>query len=620
MELSLATGRKGKKTSVSFITCVILILAIVIFRSLYPPVNILTWDVFGYYLYLPAQFIFHDIGFRNLEWVRQIAEQYQTTSTLYQLVTSPDGGFVIKYSAGMAVLNAPAFFIAHLLAQPLGFPADGFSLPYQYAWAINGLIVTLAGIFILRKILLEFFDETVATIVLVIVTLATNYFQLTAFDGYLTHNYTFTLCALITWLTIKWHKRPTYPAACWLGISLGLIILVRPSEMVCLLIPVLWGVYSRASVKEKLLLVREHPGQVLALILAVFIAGLPQLIYWKTVTGHFIFYSYVNAGEGFDFANPHTWQVLFSYRKGWLVYTPVMFMAIIGFVSLYRHNRKLLIAVMVYLIVNLYVVSSWTTWWYAGGSYSQRALLTSCVLMALPLGYFIRDMFLRKWSMAVVILMLSLTLLLNLFQTWQWVHGIIDKTRMTRSYYWAVFGKTTVPENASGLLLIDRSEEDYLKNPEKYRSRILKFYDFESSGPEKGNSCGENSFSGSCAVKLDSTIRFSPAVEATFRQLTAADHAWIRISAEVFPLTDPAENPASLVATFEHNGEAYKYQAEGIELEKPALKTGQWNLVRFDYLTPEIRSENDKLKVYFWLRGNKPILIDDLKVEVWEPK
>ena len=88
----------------------------------------------------------------------------------------------------------------------------------------------------------------------------------------------------------------------------------------------------------------------------------------------------------------------------------------------------------------------------------------------------------------------------------------------------------------------------------------------------------------------------------------------------VYPTVEPDISPASLVATFEHNGEPYKYKAEGIELAKYPVKAGKWNRIEFDYLTPEVRSKDDKLKVYFWLRGNQPVKVDDLKVEVWEPK
>ena len=36
-----------------------------------PPKNILSWDTFGYHLYLPATLIHHDPGVRDVTWVHE---------------------------------------------------------------------------------------------------------------------------------------------------------------------------------------------------------------------------------------------------------------------------------------------------------------------------------------------------------------------------------------------------------------------------------------------------------------------------------------------------------------------------------------------------------------------
>ncbi|MGE5383200.1 MAG: hypothetical protein ACM3PX_07210, partial [Omnitrophica WOR_2 bacterium] len=53
---------KNKK---SFIVLVILALCILITRILTLTSNELSWDVFGYYIHLPAFFIYHDYGLNN---------------------------------------------------------------------------------------------------------------------------------------------------------------------------------------------------------------------------------------------------------------------------------------------------------------------------------------------------------------------------------------------------------------------------------------------------------------------------------------------------------------------------------------------------------------------------
>lgn len=597
----------------SLLVVIILISGIFFFRFLYPPFSILTWDVFGYYLYLPAIFLHGDPALCNPVWLQQVFEQYQPSSTLYQIYPLHDGANVIKYSSGMALLNLPAFLIAHVYCLITGIKADGFTTPYNFAWTISGLIYTALGLWIMRKVLLRFFNDNTTSILLVLLVLGTNYFQLTAFDGYITHNYLFTLVAFVLWFTIKWHEKPTLLSALSLGVSIGLAALTRPNEVVIILIPILWNVFNRETLNKKFELIKAHYLHLIVAIIAIFLMGSIQLIYWNYTTGSWLFYSYNNAGEGFDFTSPHIINVLFSFRKGWFVYTPIMLFAVAGFYFLWKSKREIFWSVILYFIVNLYIVSSWTCWWYAGGSYSQRALLSSYAILLLPLGYLID--FIKSRSKAIkftISLFLVFFVLLNLFQTWQWVHGIIDRTRMSRAYYCAVFGKTYATDTDRKLLLVERSTEQFQEftNEKDYNKRLLARFDFEGNNNQDRPLSLDTVHSGKAALRMDAQHQYSPGFETTFKQLTTKDHAWLRAGLWVYPLHDAEQGNAVLVITSEHNGESYEYKGVGIESEQFQVKKLQWNYISLDYLTPEVRSADDKIKVYFWLQGKKPMLID----------
>jgi hypothetical protein len=598
-----------------------LIVGIVFFRFVYPPVNILSWDVFGYNLYLPATFIYHDLRLTDITWVNHLIDQYQMTSTFYQATALPAGGWVMKYSLGMALLNAPGFFVAHAISLLAGYKPDGFSLPYQYACAISGLMYTAIGIWMFRKIMLVFFDDKTTSILLVIIVLATNYFQLTAFAGYLSHNYLFTIYTFITWFTIRWHQKPRWQYAAGLGLAMGLAILVRPSELVCILIPLLWNISSKKNFTQKIVLLKSNFRHIILMAIAVFVVGLPQLLYWKYSSGHWLFYSYNNPGEGFDFGHPYLMEVLFSFRKGWFIYTPVMLFAVVGFVNLYNKNKALFYSILIYFLLNLYIVSSWTCWWYAGGSYSQRALLSSYVLLAIPLGYLIQHA--KAWNKGLRILFFSVIgfmLFLNLFQTWQWTQSVIDSTRMTKKYYFAVFGKTLVTEADRKLLLIERPTDgiEILKNESDYTRRTATVFDFENSSDQGITLNKDTVFEGKFALRMDEAHPYSTTFEMPFNKITSKDHAWLRAEVMVFPVAPIDENSASLVITFQHKGENYGYRAKSISLKEYAMKTGTWNKMSMDYLTPEVRSTDDSVKIYFWLQGKNPVLIDNLKIDIFE--
>jgi hypothetical protein len=73
-----------------------------------------------------------------------------------------------------------------------------------------------------------------------------------------------------------------------------------------------------------------------------------------------------------------------------------------------------------------------------------------------------------------------------------------------------------------------------------------------------------------------------------------------------------------MVVTFTHKGENYSYKALNISLKEFDMKPGKWNPMQLDYLTPEVRSVDDKMKAYFWLEGEDPVFIDNLKFEIFD--
>ncbi len=65
----IAPAMKGR---FSCATVFALGLAVALVRSYYPQRQVLAWDVFGYYLYLPAAFIHNDIALRDRTWTDRV--------------------------------------------------------------------------------------------------------------------------------------------------------------------------------------------------------------------------------------------------------------------------------------------------------------------------------------------------------------------------------------------------------------------------------------------------------------------------------------------------------------------------------------------------------------------
>lgn len=287
----------------------------------------LAWDVSGYYLYLPATFIYHDL--KQVSFLPQIIEKYQPSFSPDQAFPIENGNQVMKYSAGMAVLYSPFFALGHAAAKLTDYPADGFSGPYQAAIHLGGVLMAILGLWFLRKILLRYFPDRTVGWTLLLIALGTNFFNYATFDAANAHGWLFMLMALLAHLSIRYHERPTLRMAAGIGAVIGLAALVRPTEALYVFIPLLWGVGSFAALRQRLTFFKKNYLHLLAAGVVTAAIGFIQLTYWQYVSGHWFVYSY--GDQSFSFLHPHFVDVFFSYRKGWLVYTPLMVFAIAGF-------------------------------------------------------------------------------------------------------------------------------------------------------------------------------------------------------------------------------------------------------------------------------------------------
>jgi len=603
----------------TFNALVLLVCAYVVFSNFYFQVGqTLSYDVYGYYLYLPLTFIYGDLRLQHPELIFELMDKYHSPGVFYQGHQTETGYWVMKYTMGQSILYAPFFFIGHWIANFSSYPADGFSKPYELSVFVGGILYTLIGVFFFVKILLHFFNEKVALMVLLITVFGTNYLlHNTMFSqNPMTHNTLFMLYAIIVWLTISWNKKPSVKILWYLGLAMGLAILIRPTELVCLFIPGLWLLLDKKQKSENIQWFKYHKKQVLLFLLLVL--GIPalQLIYFKIYTGNFFYLDFNgNNGEGLDLFAPYTLEVLFSFRKGWLIYTPIMLFSIMGFFSLYKRNRNLFWPLFIYFLVNLWLVSSWTCWWYAG-SFSQRALIPSYVVLGITMGYFLTAILEKKVvSRILVFTVLACFIVLNLFQTYQYKQGILHPDRMTKPYYLKIFGQTEKDNDAQELLLFDRDEAYSSKTIDSsdYRKTMQLTEDFENLAYHFSSSA----HSGNKSEHLSKDHPYSVSLARPYDALTQKDRIWIKVSAWVYTKKVRANQQFYLVAHTDHKGKAYQY--ETLDSKALQLPVNQWTKISFNYLTPPIRRRFNEVKASVWLKDGADIWVDDLQMEIWEP-
>jgi len=118
-------------------------------------------------------------------------------------------------------------------------------------------------------------------------------------------------------------------------------------------------------------------------------------------------------------------------------------------------------------------------------------------------------------------------------------------------------------------------------------------------------------------LQLGEDKEFSPGIDIKFNEITDKEYAWIRASVNIFVPKNSKGGFPLLAIAFHHKDAAYKYRSS--EYLNPQLKKGKWNLVTLEYQTPEVRNNNDNLKVYVWNRDRKEVCINNLRIECFEP-
>lgn len=421
------------------------------------PLKMSTWDALGYYLYLPAKYIYQDE--ENVGFIKKIDSTYQLSGgDFYQASKLKNGHYVCKYLMGVSILQTPFFFLAHQYALRSTYPADGFSCPYQVAIAWGCLFYISISLFLLRHILLRYFEDKSVGITLILLMLASNAIQYIGIEAGQSHGYIFPLYVFILYFTIKWHESYSWKWMSLIGLTLGLAVISRPTELVMVLIPILWE--TNQDQQNKWAYLKSNFWQMFVLALSGFVAVLPQLMYWKKVTGSWVY----DVGSKWDFLSPH-FRVLIGWEKGWITYTPVAILMLIGLFMLPKSPYKK--AIITFSVVNIYIIISWHIWRY-GGSYSCRALVQSYPVWAFPLAAATSALLHTKARYLFLLVSIYL-LVVNLFQIKQYNRNILHYDDMNFAYYKAIYLNPS--PSAAEMSLLDTKE--IIVDEDQFRKTLL---------------------------------------------------------------------------------------------------------------------------------------------------
>jgi len=397
--------------------------------------GVLESDAKGYYAYLPALFIYHDPNFKFVDNIEQ--SDFIFPHLRYDFRANSYGKSLNKYYAGTSICQLPFFVIAHGITMLTENPENGYSVWYMRMITLASIFYCSVGLYFFILLSWRFnVSSSVTSFILYAIVFGTHLFVYTVVEPGMSHVYSFGFISMFIYFTHEYmiQKRPKLSLYA-LAALLSIIVLIRPLNIVILLfVPFLAGSIPRLMTFFRKLLLR--PKQ-LILSIIIFTFGLfIQALWYKLATGHWWVYSYGN--EGFNFYYPHFMDILFSYKKGLFLYTPML---LFGFLTTFflwaRNERFRFLSWMLFFIVITYLFSSWHSWYY-GGSFSSRVYVEYIAVFMLPLGLYLSRLNMkpkRKLALILVVLLIGICQL----QSYQYRYYDIHFSEMNKERYWEVF-------------------------------------------------------------------------------------------------------------------------------------------------------------------------------------
>lgn len=394
-------------------------------------------DAVGYYEYLPSLFIHNDLNRKAIPYEKG-HPKYERLQTFQHTFYNEYGEYLVnKYPCGTALLQSPFFLWEYLTSDK---PKTGYEYEFHRSVFYATIFYLFLGLVFFRKTLLLYgINRWVIFFCQLLVVFATPVAHFANFDAGFSHNYSFFAISMFAFYSRSFFIRQHAKHLLLASLSLGLIFLLRnPNLMVLAALPLIAGSWSNFKLgfqklwsNKKLLIT----GVILFLLVAFI-----QLFLWYLQTGSFFIYSY--QGEGFNFLDPHILDVLFSYQKGLFVYTPVLFISVLSAIWMFIKGERFLgLSWFGFFLVITYIFSSWWAWNY-GASFGMRVYIDFLLILFLPLALLLSKVQTHNALKAVVIIISSICIPVNIIQTYQYKEYILHWNQMDRNGYWKVFLKT----------------------------------------------------------------------------------------------------------------------------------------------------------------------------------
>jgi hypothetical protein len=501
--------------------------------------------------------------------------------------------WVNKYFPGVAVLQFPFFIAAHTCALTGLSEPDGFSSIYQYFFGFGAIFYAWLGLRFLRKLLrLLNVGENPTDFTVLLMFFGTHLFYYTIYASFQPHAYLFFVITTLSYfLFLFFNGNRNLKTLGFISALTGFIAIIRPFDILFFLcLPVLG--FKISEFRNYILSIKKNT-QIIVLLLPFLILIFLLIILWKIQCGRFIIDPY--GGERFYFDKPHISDILFSFRRGWLLYTPLAGLSFIGL--FFMPDKRKALVIFGFFVLLSYVLSCWWSWTF-GTNFGLRPYVDFTVLTAILFAFLIdknKSQILQKFTITISIFFMAL----NLWQTSQFQKGIIHPEYTSSETYLRYFFTYHTPAS-------------YPIPPKIILQQKVFAYDFEESHDELITELQKHG--GNKSTFINHTKPYALGKKFAFPNFFKQSENY-KIRVKAYVKGKITNGKPVLALDFREATTNKNLHWHSLAIDK-YIQDNNWNYIETGTHIPNNCSIRDSIAIFFWnTEGKDTLYIDDVKIE-----
>ncbi len=351
--------------------------------------NVINGDAAGYYVYLPAFFIYHF----SPERFPDKTPEHGGNGFHYE-----NNKVHSKYTFGLAMAYSPFFLGAHCIAKD----KSGYSRDYHRAVRLAAVFYCTLGLLFCFLFFSIYVNQFVALILLIPLFCGTSLMYSTLKIPAFSHIISFCLITGFVYCVAIFKRNPRHWCKWCLPFLFGFIMSVRIINGIVILLIPFWDYTNLKDLLTYSKKLFKDYKFIIAFICCVLLFQTPQFLY--NIYLHGTIWSEPYPGEHFtNIAHPRLKVVLFGAENGLYIYTPLFLLfTICNLYSLQEKFRNGLLILFFFFTIGL-IYASWYTPTMGICCFSHRVFTDYIGLFAFPFVWTMDSLLKNKKYIVIII-------------------------------------------------------------------------------------------------------------------------------------------------------------------------------------------------------------------------